>query len=348
MANTSKEPLFHKAIMESGASTARAVYPYDHALHQKQFEEFIKETGSSHVSEDQIMSHLRSLPISTIVSASQSIFLKYDPSLRWAFQPVIEGPGGYIHKAPIAAWRSGDWHKMPILTGFNTNEGATFVPASMSKSSEFREFFRTLLPGLTESDLDAIDSFYPDPLTHPSSSPYVEIRRGLGAQFKRIEAAYAQFAYIAPVRHTAHFASSASLPQAPVYLYQFALQRSVNGGANHSDQRDFVTYSPDVVSFSKAQQEIAGKMHAYYTSFIAAGDPNAVKGRWPDRPHWPAYRAGEGERMVFGEGNTEWIGGQDKGTAANVVPDTYAQKECEFWWSKTDISEQKEKEKEKL
>jgi acetylcholinesterase len=345
MANTSMKPLFHKAIMESGAATARAVYPYDHALHQKQFEEFLHETGSSNISPDHIMSHLRSLPISTIVSASQSIFLKYDPSLRWAFQPVIEGPGGYISKAPIAAWRSGDWHKMPILTGFNTNEGAMFVPASMSKSREFREFFHTLLPALTESDLDTIDSLYPDPLTHPLSSPYVETRPGLGAQFKRIEAAYAQFAYIAPVRHTVHFASAESFSRSPAYLYQFALQRSVNGGANHGDQRDFVTYSPEVVNFSKTQQEIAGTMHAYYTSFIVSGDPNAVRGHWPDRPQWPAYRAGNGERIVFGEGNTEWIGGKDKGVTAKVVIDMYAQKECEFWWSKTDISERKEKER---
>jgi triacylglycerol lipase len=48
--------------------------------------------------------------------------------------------------------------------------------------------------------------------------------------------------------------------------------------------------------------------------------------------------------MVFGEGNMEWIGGKDKGIAAKVVVDTYAQKECEFWWSRTDISERKEKE----
>jgi acetylcholinesterase len=344
MANTSKKPLFHKAIMESGAATARAVYPYNHPLHQKQFEEFLQETGISDINEGQIMADLRSLPVSTIVSASLAIFAKYDPSLRWAFQPVIEGPGGYISKPPIDAWRSRDWHKMPILTGFNTNEGAMFVPANMSKSSQFRAFFCTLLPALSESDLDTVESLYPDPLTHPSS-PYIETRHGLGAQFKRVEAAYAQFAYIAPVRHTAHFASRASSMRAPVYLYQFAVQRSVNGGANHGDQRDFVTYSPEVVNFSKAQQEIAGKMHAYYTSFIVTGDPNAVKGRWPDRPHWSAYRAGEEKRIVFGEGNTEWIGGEDKGIIAKVVPDMYAQKECEFWWSKADISERKEKEK---
>ncbi len=331
--------------MESGAPTARAVYSYDNPLHQKQFEDFLQETGSLDISEDQIMPHLRSLPVSTIVSASLAIFLKYDPSLRWPFQPVIEGPGGYISKPPIDAWRSRDWHKTPILTGFNTNEGAMFVPAGMSKSSEFREFFHKLLPALSQADLDALESLYSDPLTHPSSSPYIETRRGLGAQFKRVEAAYAQFAYIAPVRHTAHFASTAPSSQAPVYLYHFALQRSVNGGASHGDQAPFVTYNPDIVNRSKTQQEIAGTMHAYYTSFVASGDPNAVKGRWPDRPHWPVYQAGQEERIVFGEGNTEWIGGKDKGVIAKVVPDTYAQRECEFWWSKADISERQERER---
>jgi acetylcholinesterase len=331
--------------MESGAATARAVYPYDHSLHQKQFKEFLQETGISNLSEDKVMSHLRSLPVSAIASASLAIFDKYNASLRWAFQPVIEGPGGYISKPPIAAWRSKDWHKMPILTGFNTNEGAMFVPVKMSKSSEFREFFRTLLPALSDPDLNTLESLYPDPVTHPTSSPYVETRRGLGAQFKRVEAAYAEFAYIAPVRHTAHFASRELSIQAPVYLYQFAVRRSVNGGANHGDQEDFVTYSPGVVNYSMAQQEIAGNMHAYYTSFIISGNPNSVKGRWPDRPHWPAYRAWDGERIVFGEGNTEWIGGKDKGTASKVVPDRYAQKACEFWWSRVDVSERKEKER---
>jgi hypothetical protein len=75
MANTNKKPLFHKAIMESGASIARVVYPYNSALHQKRFEEFLLETGSSDISEDHIMPHLRTLPVSTIVSASEAVLV---------------------------------------------------------------------------------------------------------------------------------------------------------------------------------------------------------------------------------------------------------------------------------
>jgi acetylcholinesterase len=339
MANTGKKPMFHKAIMESGAPTARALYPYDSDLHQKQFEEFLQETGSSDVREDQIIPHLRTLPVSTIVAASQNIYYKYGLSLRWAFQPVIEGPGGYISKAPIAAWSSGSWHKMPILTGFNTDEGASFAPPGVSKSSQFRDFFRTLLPALSSPDLDTLESLYPDPATNPSS-PYRERRQGLG-EFKRMAAAYGQFAYIAPVRQTVIFASateSASPPNPPAYLYQFDVNK-IQWGAKHGDQQDFSTYGSDVAMLPKVHEKIAGWMHGYWTSFILTGDPNAVTGRWPDRPHWPAYRAGGGERIVFGGEDVGLTSGEDKVIDAKVVPDTYAQKECEFWWSKTETIE---------
>jgi triacylglycerol lipase len=327
--------------MESGAPTARVIYPYDSSMHQKQFEEFIHETGSSDISEDQIMAHLRTLPVYTIVSASQAIYFNYDQSLRWAFQPIIEGPGGYISKAPIVAWSSGDWHKVPILTGFNTNEGASFAPPSMSKSSQFRSLFQTLLPALSSSDLDTIEALYPDPLTDPSS-PYQERRRGLGAQFKRVDAAYGQFAYIAPVRQTVQCVSameSGSSPKTPVYLYQFDVNRTANGGAKHGDQDDFSTYGPSVTTLPKIHQKIAAWMHAYWASFIVTGDPNSIRGRWPERPHWPVYRAGEGERVVFGDENAELTGVEGKDIFAKVVPDTYAQKECDFWWSKTETIE---------
>jgi len=351
MANRDRSALFHRAIMESGASTARAVYPYDNPLHVQQFSDFINAVGCSDIGEDSLISHLRTLPLSTIVSASLKVYEKFNPSNRWAFQPTIEGHGGYISQAPIDAWRSGNWHKVPILTGFNTNEGASFVSSSMSKSAQFRSFFQTLLPGLSASELDQIEQLYPDPSTDPTSL-YVETRRGVGKQYKRVEAAYGQWAYISPVRQTVHFATTPALGNStarstntnvkvPIYLYHFAVNKTIYGGASHGDQGEYVTHSQSIVKFSKSQGQIASQMHAYWTSFILTSDPNAVKGDWPDRPVWPAYDAAgvNGQKMVFGEGNNEWTGGKDTGTPAKVTDDTWMRKECEFWWSKTEISE---------
>ncbi|KKZ66011.1 triacylglycerol lipase [[Emmonsia] crescens] len=332
-------PLFHRAIMESGAATSRAVYPYYHNLHELQFEEFLVEAGCSSLEESEIMPCLRSKSALTIAWASSKIFSRYEPSDRWAFQPVIDGD--VIKQAPIRAWESGNWNKVPILTGFNTNEGTSFVPSGMSKPEEFINFFRALIPAMPDADLTELDKLYPDPLKYPSSS-YVENRNiRVGGQFKRAAAAYGHFAYICPVRQTAHRASAGQ--QAPVFLYHWALNKTVKGGSSHGDQVEYETYNPGVRQISAAQDEIAGTLHAYFTSFLTTGDPNAVPGRFPDRPKWKAFGGGWWKKnrtlMLFGEGNDERAGGSGVGVPAQVVDDDWSQGECEFWSDRSILTE---------
>ncbi|TVY42194.1 Carboxylesterase [Lachnellula subtilissima] len=336
MHNPDESPLFHKAIIESGATTARAVYPYDNALHEEQFQAFLSHLNLQNAPENQIIPTLRLLPTSRIKTASEAVFDKYSLSIRWPFQPVIDGPGGMIPTAPIHAWRSEKYHKIPILTGFNTNEGASFVPWSLATTAQFTSFFRTMLPGLSEEDLRELDNLYPDPVSNPTSK-YVEHRRNLGKQYKRVEQAYAHFAYIAPVRQTAQYAAAAEEEEMPVYLYHFAVDCSVNGGADHGTHSSFVTYARQVRNVSPTIDEIAGTMHAYWTSFVTTGDPNTVKGRWGTRPEWPRYVAGgKGKKMLFGDGNDEVAGFRNKGVVAQVVDDVWAKEECEYWWERTE------------
>lgn len=185
MRDVDTPPPFHKAILESGATTSRAVYAPTHPLHEAQFRRFLKELDCSAVPEDKIISTLRSLDTDDIKRASDTVYNHYNPSVRWPFQPVIDGEGGMIPVAPIDAWHSGKWHKIPILTGFNTNEGARFVPQVLSTSKEFTSFFHKLLPGLSESDLKALNEAYLDPLIYKDSK-YAErrTRNGLGSQVR--------------------------------------------------------------------------------------------------------------------------------------------------------------------
>ena len=46
----------------------------------------------------------------------------------WPFQPTIDGPGGVIPDLPVNSWAKGNVLRIPLLTGFNTNEVALFVP----------------------------------------------------------------------------------------------------------------------------------------------------------------------------------------------------------------------------
>ncbi|KAL2856540.1 Alpha/Beta hydrolase protein [Aspergillus pseudoustus] len=340
-----RAPLFHRVIIESGAATSRAVRPYNAAIHEAQFSDFLSEVGApSSLSESQIFPFLRSLPSETITRAQTAVFDKYNPSLRWAFQPVIdgEGPESIIPRAPLDGWKSGQWHKVPILTGFTTNEGTMYVDKTLDQPTGFRSFWSELLPALSDSDLDTIERLYPDP-SIDKSSPYTETRtgHGLGSQYKRIEAAYAHYAYVAPVRQTADFA--ARQHPGSVWLYHWALPRTVVGRANHADNMYYESFNREITGISATQRELSGVLHAYITSFIVSGDPNKVPGRYAERPVWGAYEPDVPKVLVFGEGVEELVGGgNEEGGVAKFVDDTWARGdtgETEFWWAKVEVSQ---------
>ncbi|KAF3015858.1 hypothetical protein E8E14_007410 [Neopestalotiopsis sp. 37M] len=328
-----KKPLFHRVVMESGAPTSRAVRNYDAPIHEEQFVDFLAECDvPADLPESEILPFLRTISTEKVAKAQEKVFYSYNPSLRWAFQPVIDGE--IIRRRPIDAWRSGQWHKMPIMTGFNGNEGSLYVNRQMATSDEFTNFFQLLLPQLEPADVQTINELYPDPLK-TADSPYKEERDGVGAQYKRIEAAYAHYAYVAPVRQTAHLAS----PSAPVYIYHWALETSVVGGASHGDNMRYEGMDPAVLKISPAQKDLAGTLHAYVTSFICTGDPSGLAGAYGERPQWPAYENGGPKIMIFGQKNKELIGGS-VGPPAEVNPDVWAKTESDFWWSKVEISQQ--------
>ncbi|KAL3493913.1 Alpha/Beta hydrolase protein [Aspergillus germanicus] len=341
--DTTSKPLFHRVIIESGAPTSRAVRPYNASIHEAQFTDFLSEVGCpSTLPQHEIFPFLRSLPTETITTAQTTVFDKYNPSLRWAFQPVIDGD--LIPRAPLDAWKQGLWHKVPILTGFTTNEGTMYVDKAMDHSAAFRSFWVELLPALSSEDLDTIEQLYPDPVSHPDS-PYIETRtdHGLGTQYKRIEAAYAHYAYVAPVRQTAHFASSQN--PGSVYLYHWALPRTVVGRANHADNMYYETYNKAITGISETQKKLSGVLHAYLTSFIVCGDPNGVRGElYGDRPVWDAYETDKPKVLVFGEGIEELVGGENRGdgVVAQFLDDMWARGstgETEFWWGKVEVSQ---------
>ncbi|KAK6066275.1 extracellular lipase [Seiridium cupressi] len=334
--------LFHKAIMDSGAHTARAVHPPISDLNEHHFQRFLNLTGCGRRPEHEILPCLRALPSSTVVNAGQAVFELSDPSVRWAWQPVLNGEA--ISRRPIDAWKSGRWNKVPMLVGFATNEGAMYVPKKASASEDFVAFFRELLPHLTAQELKELETLYPDPL-RDDFSPYAETRDmqalGIGPQYRRAEAAYGNYAYSCPVRQTAAWGNK-NAADPPVYLYHWALNKTATYGANHGDQMRYQTYNPEVRSISPAQDEVAGLMHAYVTSFITRGDPNKPSStRFPKRLEWLPWSGDQGgldkgKTTVFGKGNDERAGGTSGGVSAQFIDDDWRKKECDFWWRLTE------------
>ncbi|KAI1130320.1 carboxylesterase 3 [Nemania abortiva] len=346
-------PPFQKAIIESGGATARAVFVPNHPLHEQQFQEFLTACGLDGVSEDKLFDKLRDLSYSTMVTASQTIWKKWSNTLRWPFQPVIDGPGGVIPDLPINSWQKGNVLRIPILTGFNTNEGATFVPENQDEPTAVSDLMKSIIQALNDTDIEKLDELYPSLSTTQGKALYANSQEStrFGTQFWRLDDAYAHYAYICPVMQTATLASTAE-GAGPVYLYHFAARSASFGAADHADEAPVVAHDMSVIGSYPGLVAVADAMTGAWTRFAATGDPNLSHSGANASYTWPRYtspfvsnanNATAGRLALFGEGNDERMGSRgthSQGTPVKSTKLTEREKtECRYWWPRAILSE---------
>lgn len=310
------------------------------------------QCGIDGVSDDELLDTLRQLPYSTIVSVSQSIWRKWYGSLRWPFQPVIDGPGGVIPDLPINSWNKGNVLRIPIMTGFNTNEGAVFVPENTDQPTAVRSLMSSIIPALNDTDLDALDKLYPSLSTTEGKELYASAQEStsFGTEFWRLDDAYAHYAYICPVLQTATLASTAQ-GAAPVYVYHYAPRSATYGATDHGDEASTVAHDMSVIGKYPGLVAVADAMTGAWTRFAATGDPNQSHSGTKAKFTWPRYTSPfesksdthAGRIALFGSGNDEQLksaGKRSRGTPAQSIRLTEREKtECEFWWPRVVFSE---------
>ena len=323
-----KEKLFHQAVLDSGSVTARHAKPFGSEIPEAQFRDFAVEAGCGDRPGDETMACLRSQDAEKLVKASAEIFNRYNNGEAWAFQPVVDGD--LIAKAPIDAWVAGEWNKVPLFSGFSTDEASTFVPSAIDTAKDYEQYFRDRVPWMTDAHFETLNKLYLDPLVHPDS-PYKETRPiDVGSQFKRLVSSYGHYRYICPAKQTAHFAAD----DVPVYLHSWPLPDSMKLGARHGIIVPYQVHHDGRCGGTAAQKKVAGYAHAYYTSFITTGDPNKMKGPFGDRPEWKPFHpvTAPDNVMVFGEKNDECLGGSRPGTAAELKETNWLNPKCDFWF----------------
>lgn len=309
-----KRQLFHRAIIESGAATSRATHTYDSDLHEAQFQRFVELVGCS--GSPDILSGLRKAPASAIINAQNRVFAEYNGSVRWAWQPVIDND--ILSRRPLEAWHSGEYHQIPIMTGFNHNEGTRYIPRLLNTNTEFVDFFSTLLPQLSLDHLTRLQELYPDPDRFPEYADKRDLASlGLGKHYARAEAAYGHYAYVSPVRYTARL----NCEQSKTWLYHWSLNKSVVSGANHGDNMWYEVMAPSARNVSPTHDAIARKYHGFMTRFIVHGDPGK---------EWKTFNESR-ETMIFGQGNDEEMGGSEQGVVGKMVDDGWGNEQCKFW-----------------
>ncbi|KAL8277278.1 hypothetical protein RQP46_010347 [Phenoliferia psychrophenolica] len=277
--------LFQRVIMDSGAPTSRAFPNYTYPIYETQAKEFLSDVGSA------------------------SMYNKYNYSLRWPFQPVVDYK--YIARAAHKSWQMGAFQKVDILTGFNSDEGSIFAPQNLSTSAEFRDWWKVLVPTLTSDLLDEIEELYPDPSA--PGSPYANST--LSPQYTRMVDAYGDYAYISQVQANAIEASSWEVSGGSVYKYHFAQRVGQAQFVTHGSELQYVA----VAGLSGADKALGLVMNAYYTSFIVSGNPNTLQPS--NATFWPAYRTGSQHQLRF------------QGMNATVEPDNIRRHATNFWRS---------------
>ncbi|KAH7133325.1 Alpha/Beta hydrolase protein [Dactylonectria estremocensis] len=325
-------PPFHKAILESGSPTARLVLSPTHPQTAAQFAFLLQDTRCSSLAD------LKVLPLRTLLDGATQVWSRGDRAVQWPFQPVVDGDGdgGVIPDLPVRLWEQrvadGRAGNMCVMTGFCSHEGISFVPISANTNADFRKFFTTLIPSLSAADLTAMETLYPDPVTDPSS-PYVHGSRKQGRQFRRLAAAYGEFAYIAPVLHTAHVLSAAG---ARVYVYEYAEPSGPHRTAEHGAQSLAMERHASSSNACPGLAETVATLHGFVTAFVSS--PEGDLG-----DSWPAF-VGSGSPGAVGEGNILVFGAPDR-SGSRLVPvqprvlEAAEMERMRFWWERMELAQ---------
>ncbi|KAL3489122.1 Alpha/Beta hydrolase protein [Aspergillus germanicus] len=223
-----------------------------------------------------------------------------------SFGPTIDGD--FVQTYRSQQIKRGGFVRVPIITGANSDEGASMSPTGISTTGDFRATLSSFLPS---SFQDAILKAYPDDLSINVVASLGDQRPALpyGAQFRRSASFWGDYYFIASRRETAKTWASHGLP---AYAYRFnAIPAGVppEVGAGHYKEIGFmfnnlegVGYRPDIRPFQGKGQsyiDLAELMSSSWVSFIHSLDPNGFKGRDSKVPKWPKYRVDKPEDFVY-------------------------------------------------
>ena len=267
--------LFHRAINQSG--TRIGVTPPATAL--KLGEEFAAMAGCA----DQSPQCLRALSVDQVL-AHQGGILGVVPDF-----PSIDGT--VITRTALDAFASGQFNRVPIMTGLVRDEQAFFLPEANTKKPLTADEFVRYTVSFGAAHKDELLAKYP--LADYPSPSLAEIAMAQGAK-----------------ACTARLLDRAWSKYVPVYAYEFADRTapsyfpdvSYPMRAYHTSELQYLfprfrggqgTSHP----LNEAQERLSDLLVDYWTTFARAGAPDQSEGH--ALPPWPRYAAEKDNVLVL-------------------------------------------------
>jgi para-nitrobenzyl esterase len=260
MSTPAAKGLFARAIVESGSGW------YDYPALDKAEAQGLALAKRAGAPDNADVATLRALPVSALLSA--------------AGEGVGVTVDGRLVKSPlVAAFRTGDVAKVPLLIGSNSGEDSL----------------------LGRSDPKEVLKRY-------SADQLATLRTAYGAETPDDDSLGRTVFRDSWMGAPARWFAAQQSARAPSYLYQFAyvpeFLRSRRRAAGHGFEMLFtfeaLSRAPIPLPATAADQTEMTLLHGCWVSFVKGGVPTC-----PSAPAWPAYSPAADQLMLFGQPDTE-------------------------------------------
>lgn len=198
------------------------------------------------------------------------------------FGPDIDGY--YLPEDPAAIYASGKQAHVPLLAGWNANEGS--YKTIFGKAQPTAENFITWAHAHYGDQADALLKVFP-------AKTDAEAKQSAGELASADFIGYSTWKWI-----QMQLATSG----APVYRYRFedappaaTGSEGESRGAYHSAEIEFVfeALNSKALPWRPEDRKLSDQMSSYWTNFAKTGDPNGE-----GLPMWPAYRSSDGYQVM--------------------------------------------------
>ncbi|KAJ7683540.1 alpha/beta-hydrolase [Mycena rosella] len=269
--------LFHQAMGDSPSLSFLPHYTDDYV--EDLFTQFAGLAGCGGSTD--VMECLRAAPTNTLASAGSRTLANRTSSL-YPFAPIADG--SFIQERPVEAFRNGNFARVPVLFGSNTNEGAHWsasLPnpnANTSSPNATETTVYNFITGqfstfATASFQTAITEFYP--LSDYNGSFSLQ-----GQQM------YGEMRYICSAVMITGAARDFGLS---AYQYHWD-----NPTLSSDHGADLNAFFDGTEVFDSADQALVVAMRSYFTSFATSGTPVA-----PTSITWPAAVDSNGSPRIL-------------------------------------------------
>lgn len=231
------------------------------------------------------------------------------------FAPVTDGD--FIQDYGSVQLSRGEFVKVPIIVGTNSDEGASFAPYGINTTLQFQAALS--ISGLPPAAQTLLLEAYPDDLSTnviAALGPNRPASR-FGQQFRRVATYIGDQLFIAPRRQTA---LSWAQYNTTAYAYRFNADQAGFApelAVSHFKEIGFVFnniegvgFRPDIKPFEGKPQryvDLAGFISKSWVSFVHDLDPNSWRRGNASVPLWPSYRLEKPEDFVLEVNKTSGV-----------------------------------------